>query len=218
MANVRTMRSLSQQLSVHGGLVMTELSGERDLARPSPPPIPPRSHVLCLQCLGAGHLLSSSLHILQSAHPSSPHQAQTTQTHFPDPTPQIPTDPPPTQAVNWLRRQCVEGLSALLADEPGLGTTASVVAFVQSLRRDFRSLGPVLVVVPPASLAFWKGEFAFWADAGCNVVSFAGSSVTRGIIHDHELWLTPGSMDGRSTFDVHRDLPAKVRKRSHRRL
>ena len=66
------------------------------------------------------------------------------------------------QAVNWLRRQCVGGLSAVLADEPGMGKTASVVTFVQSLRRDFRALGPVLVVVPPASLSFWEGEFAFW--------------------------------------------------------
>ena len=64
--------------------------------------------------------------------------------------------------MNWLRRQCLTGLSAVLADERGMGKTASVVTVVQSLRRDFQALGPVLVVVPPASLAFWEGEFAFW--------------------------------------------------------
>ena len=114
------------------------------------------------------------------------------------------------QAVNWLRSRCVDGLAALVADEPGLGKTATVVAFIQSLRHEFKSPGPVLVVVPPASLSFWEGEFAFWAGKEVNVVSFAGSSTARSIIHDHEMWLTPGSMDGRSTFNIQNGLPAKA--------
>lgn len=114
------------------------------------------------------------------------------------------------QAVNWLREGCVEGLSAVLADEQGLGKTAAVIAFVQSLRHEFKSLGPVLVVMPPAKLAFWEGEFAFWAGGGLNVVPFSGSALARSIIHDHELWLSPTSLDGRSTFGVQSILQAKV--------
>ena len=38
------------------------------------------------------------------------------------------------EAANWLRRLWAEGRPALLADGPGLGKTASVVTFLQSLR------------------------------------------------------------------------------------
>ena len=38
------------------------------------------------------------------------------------------------EAVNWLRRMWAEGRPALLADGGGLGKTASVITFLQSLR------------------------------------------------------------------------------------
>lgn len=70
--------------------------------------------------------------------------------------------PPPAarrarQAVNWLRRQWSEGNNAVLADEQGLGKSASVLAFLQGLRADFACPGPVLLVAPAASLPFWEG-------------------------------------------------------------
>jgi len=43
------------------------------------------------------------------------------------------------EAANWLRRLWAEGRPALLADGGGLGKTASVMTFLQSLR-----WGPVL--------------------------------------------------------------------------
>ena len=38
------------------------------------------------------------------------------------------------EAVNWLRRLWAEGRPTLLADGSGLGKTASVITFLQSLR------------------------------------------------------------------------------------
>ena len=38
------------------------------------------------------------------------------------------------EAVNWLRRLWAEGRPALLADGGGLGKTASIITFLQSLR------------------------------------------------------------------------------------
>lgn len=112
--------------------------------------------------------------------------------------------------MNWLRESCLEGLSAILADEQGLGKTASVVGFLEALRTEFKSGSPVLIVVPPASLAFWEGELRFWGEPGLNVVSYAGSALARSVIHDHEIWLAAGSMDGRSTLNIQNGLPAKV--------
>lgn len=61
------------------------------------------------------------------------------------------------QAINWLRRQWSEGNNAVLADEQGMGKSASVLAFLRSLRVDFACPGPVLLVAPAASLPFWEG-------------------------------------------------------------
>lgn len=75
-----------------------------------------------------------------------------------------PSPPPPAapsrQAINWLRRQWSEGNNAVLADEQGLGKSASVLTFLQSLRADFSCPGPVLLVAPAASLTFWEGACA----------------------------------------------------------
>lgn len=38
------------------------------------------------------------------------------------------------QAINWLRKQWVQGKNAVLADEKGLGRTATVITFLQCLR------------------------------------------------------------------------------------
>ena len=48
----------------------------------------------------------------------------------------------------------------MLADEQGLGKSASVLTFLQSLRADFSCPGPVLLVAPAASLTFWEGACA----------------------------------------------------------
>ncbi len=63
-------------------------------------------------------------------------------TVFPHATRQHPPHP---QMVNWLRQQWSEGNNPLLADDSGLGKTASVLTFLRSLRQDFGCPGPVLV-------------------------------------------------------------------------
>lgn len=38
------------------------------------------------------------------------------------------------QAITWLRQQWVKGVNAVLADDKGLGRTATVITFLQCLR------------------------------------------------------------------------------------
>ena len=38
------------------------------------------------------------------------------------------------QAINWLRQQWARGVNAVLADDKGLGRTATVITFLQCLR------------------------------------------------------------------------------------
>lgn len=71
--------------------------------------------------------------------------------------------PPCLQAVNWLRRAWSEGNNAVVADEQGLGKTATVLSFLRSLRQDFGCPGPVLVLAPADSLPFWEGARPLWA-------------------------------------------------------
>jgi len=42
------------------------------------------------------------------------------------------------------------------------------------------------------------------------VVSYVGSTAARALLHDHELWLSPESLDSRSSFLQKQGLPAKV--------
>ncbi len=71
---------------------------------------------------------------------------------------------------------------------------------------------PILVVAPASMLAFWGGEVALWVSTDANVITYAGSLAARSVMHDNELWLAPGSMDGKSaTFRTRQALPARVR-------
>eukprot|EP00884_Botryococcus_braunii_P016742 jgi/Botrbrau1/3751/Bobra.0363s0028.1 len=104
------------------------------------------------------------------------------------------------EGLNWLRRMWVKGEGAILADAPGLGKTGTVVSFIQCLRHEFHLALPVLIIVPSTMLAFWEGEWAFWAGNDCNVVAYAGSTSARSIIAENELWLSPGCLDGRGAY------------------
>lgn len=42
------------------------------------------------------------------------------------------------------------------------------------------------------------------------MVSYVGSTAARALLHDHELWLTPESLDSKSSFLQKQGLPAKV--------
>jgi len=86
---------------------------------------------------------------------------------------------------------------AVLADDAGLGKTAVAAAFIGLLLSELRVTAPLLVVVPASALGFWEGELAFWAPQRSNTVVYSGSVAARNCIHDHELWLTLGSLDGK---------------------
>lgn len=69
----------------------------------------------------------------------------------------------------------------------------------------------MLLVVPSDMLAFWEGEFAFWAGKDVNVVTYEGSTHSRSTISENELWLQPSSMDGKSaTYHSREALPERV--------
>lgn len=79
-------------------------------------------------------------------------------------------------------------------------------------RHEFKCCGPVLLVVPADMLAFWEGEFEFWAGRDVNVVTYSGGAQARGIVLENELWLQPTSMDGKSaTYQSRQALPDRVR-------
>lgn len=61
-------------------------------------------------------------------------------------------------ALQWLRSMWVAKRPAVLADEQGLGKTASCIAYIAALREDFKATAPVLVVVPLSMLGFWEGK------------------------------------------------------------
>lgn len=44
---------------------------------------------------------------------------------------------------------------------------------------------------PPA------GEFAFWLGPSVDVLPYYGPVAARAVMHDHELWLHPSSLEGR---------------------
>lgn len=106
-----------------------------------------------------------------------------------------PLQPHQLAALNWLRGCWARQSNALLADDMGQGKTATALAFLHSLRVEFAQRGPVLVVVPANTLAFWEGEARFWLGEGVATAVAAGTVTARNQIYDHELWLLPGSMD-----------------------
>ena len=77
-------------------------------------------------------------------------------------------------------------------------------------RTGFKQTGPMLVIAPATSVDNWHSNWEFWGGPEVNVVSYVGSTAARALLHDHELWLSPESLDSRSSFLQKQGLPAKV--------
>lgn len=77
-----------------------------------------------------------------------------------------PLLPHQLQAAAWLRASWLQRRPAVLADDQGLGKTASAVAYIASLLQELKATAPVLVVAPLATLSFWEGVCACDADQG----------------------------------------------------
>ncbi|KAL3149213.1 hypothetical protein ABBQ32_002039 [Trebouxia sp. C0010 RCD-2024] len=114
------------------------------------------------------------------------------------------------EAINWLRQRWVQGMNAVLADDQGLGRTATVITFLQCLRHEFHSPRPVLLATQGSELKMWEGELEFWGAQGLHVVVYNGSAAARTVIAEHELWLAPGCLDGRAPKRLTADMPHKV--------
>ena len=77
-------------------------------------------------------------------------------------------------------------------------------------RREMRVCQPILVVVPMGAMTFWEGEWAFWAGGDADIIPWAGSTATRATLVDHELWLSPSSLDSRACIRPRDHLPSRV--------
>ncbi len=100
------------------------------------------------------------------------------------------------EGVNWLRKHWAVREHCMLADDQGLGKTATVLTFLRSLGVDFGCPKPMLIIAPSSSLVFWEGEFGQWlGDMGA--VTYSGSAVARNLILENDIWLGPAALDGR---------------------
>ena len=68
----------------------------------------------------------------------------------------------------------------------------------------------MLIAAPATSVDSWHSNWEFWGGPEVNVVSYVGSTAARALLHDHELWLSPESLDSKSSFLQKQGLPAKA--------
>lgn len=87
--------------------------------------------------------------------------------------------------MNWLWQLYSQQFGCILADDMGLGKTCQVVAFVSLLVENYKSgivkgdkPWPVLIVVPPTTLANWEAEFNKFS-SGLNLIIYSGSQPER---------------------------------------
>lgn len=57
------------------------------------------------------------------------------------------------------------------------------------------------MVASQSGLTGWEGEWDFWAGPEANVISYTGTQSARATIYDHEIWLSPDSLDAKSSFN-----------------
>lgn len=56
----------------------------------------------------------------------------------------------------------------------------------------------------------WEGEWAFWGAPGTYVISYTGSTAARTAIHDYEMFLAPGCLDGKAPKRIRDEMAVKV--------
>lgn len=99
-------------------------------------------------------------------------------------------------SLNWFRRKWLDSKPGVLIGNAGLGKTACAISFIQSLREELMTTGPILVVVPNGQLDRWSGEVAFWSGGQIDCVIYQGPSAARSIIWDYEIWQAAECVDG----------------------
>ncbi|KPM07329.1 Kismet-like protein, partial [Sarcoptes scabiei] len=89
------------------------------------------------------------------------------------------------EGVNWLSFCWHNGQNCILADEMGLGKTIQSITFIQEMVR-YGIPYPYLVIAPLSTIGNWQREFETWTDL--NVVTYHGSSPSRSMLQDYELY------------------------------
>ena len=82
---------------------------------------------------------------------------------------------------------------------------------MQVVRTELKPTRPALIVVPGASLAYWKGELDYWLGDTAEVIHYTGPPGARQQIAQNELWLQPAALDGKLQSAAER-LSARVPK------
>ena len=88
--------------------------------------------------------------------------------------------------LNWLYYMWFKQQNAILADEMGLGKTIQVIGFFATLIQ-YHKCWPFLVVVPNSTCPNWRMEIKKWVPS-IRVVTYYGSSFSRKLAHDHEMF------------------------------
>ncbi|TGZ75016.1 hypothetical protein CRM22_000623 [Opisthorchis felineus] len=105
------------------------------------------------------------------------------------------------EGVNWLTYCWFHHRNCILADEMGLGKTVQSVAFLLELEKA-GVRGPFLVIVPLSTVANWQREFENWSDF--NVVVYHGSSISRNMIQEYEIFYKRRPNDTAVRHDVYK--------------
>ena len=89
------------------------------------------------------------------------------------------------EGLNWLLFSWYNGHNCILADEMGLGKTIQSLTFLHAVF-EYGIRGPFLVIAPLSTIPNWQREIESWTDL--NVVVYHGSSTSRSMIHDYEMF------------------------------
>eukprot|EP00798_Chlamydomonas_sp_ICE-L_P025170 gene25170-10800_t len=124
-------------------------------------------------------------------------------------------------ALQWMQGMWAKEHHCVLADDAGLGKTASVVTFLHNLITQGRVCRPILVIAPQARLRDWEAEWTYWSScmpssapasssrlkqssalpplpAKINVITYSGALHSRACLFDHEVWLNPSALDSKA--------------------
>lgn len=105
------------------------------------------------------------------------------------------------EGVNWLTYCWFHHRNCILADEMGLGKTVQSVAFLLEIAKAGVP-GPFLIIVPLSTVANWQREFENWSDL--NVVVYHGSSTSRNMIQEYEIFYKRRPSDNAVRHDVYK--------------
>jgi len=79
----------------------------------------------------------------------------------------------------------------------GLGKTIQSITFIEEVYR-YGVRGPFLVIVPLSTLGNWEREFETWTDL--NVIVYHGSSASKNMVQDYEMFYKDSKVPQRSLY------------------